>query len=102
VPWLNEHVPKKGYVEFHDSAAPAVKMYQEEGTLRRDIRIGTLKNASFALMHHELHMIRNEAWIWNGFGTFVPSYVLTYQGVPIVSIYERPSAKKPASSEGRK
>jgi 4-amino-4-deoxy-L-arabinose transferase-like glycosyltransferase len=95
LPWLNANVPKSGRVEFHDTVAPAVKMYQEEGTLRSDIRMGNLKNSSFALMHHELHMVRNEAWIWNGFGTFVPAYVLTYQGVPIVSIYQRPNTKRP-------
>ncbi|MDJ0762964.1 MAG: glycosyltransferase family 39 protein [Myxococcota bacterium] len=89
-PWLNARVPKGGQVEFHDTARPSIRMFQQEQLLRPDIRIGTLKQASFALMHHELHMIRNEAWIWNAFGTFIPSHVLTYQGVPIVSIYERP------------
>ena len=89
-PWLNAHVKKGETVEFHDTARPSIRMFREEGLLRGHIRHAGLKEASFALMHHELHMVRNEAWIWNAFGTFVPSHVLLYQGVPIVSVYERP------------
>ena len=32
---------------------------------------------------------RAEAWIWNAYDTFTPTYVLTYHGVPIVSVYTR-------------
>ncbi|MDD5307741.1 MAG: glycosyltransferase family 39 protein [Deltaproteobacteria bacterium] len=91
LPWLNEHVPRGGTVFFHDTVAPSVEMFREEGALRRDIRSTDVRRSSFALLHHELHMIRNEAWIWNDYGTIVPAHVLTYQGVPIVSVYERPS-----------
>ncbi|MCP4678911.1 MAG: phospholipid carrier-dependent glycosyltransferase [Deltaproteobacteria bacterium] len=94
LPWLNKNVPERAKVEFHDSASSAVRMYRKQGTMRRDISIGNLKIASYALMHHELHMVRNEAWVWNAFKVIAPVHVLTYQGVPIVSIYERPRKKR--------
>jgi 4-amino-4-deoxy-L-arabinose transferase-like glycosyltransferase len=90
LPWLNDRVPRGGSVFFHDTAPSSVEMFREEGTLRRDIRGTDVRHSAFALLHHELHMIRNEAWIWNDYGTITPAHVLTYQGVPIVSVYERP------------
>ncbi|MCP4605541.1 MAG: hypothetical protein GY847_34305 [Proteobacteria bacterium] len=90
LPWLNENVPDGGGVEFHDTTYSSVKMFHEEGTLRRNIRPAKLGSSQIALLHHELHMIRNEAWIWNDYKTFTPAHVLTYQGVPIISVFERP------------
>jgi 4-amino-4-deoxy-L-arabinose transferase-like glycosyltransferase len=94
IPWLNEHVPKKGGVFFHDTAYPSVRMFQEQGILRPDIRVTRIKSSTAALLHHELHMIVDESWIWNAYRTVTPAHVLTYQGVPIVSVYKRPARKK--------
>ncbi len=87
LPWLNEHVPNRGGVDFHDTAYPSIKMFHEEGLLRRDIRPARLSSSKVAILHHELHMVRNEAWIWNRYKSFTPVHVLTYQGVPIISVY---------------
>lgn len=92
LPWLNERLPVNAKVNFHDTAYPSVLMFREEGALRRDLRITSVKQSTAALLHHELHMIRNEAWIWNRYGTFTPEHVLTYQGVPIVSVYVKPNS----------
>ncbi len=93
IPWLNRNVQKGGGVWYHDTARPSVSMFREEGMIRRDIRNQLkLKSAHYALVHHELHMIRNESWIWNLWKTITPEYVLTYQGVPIVSVYKKPVA----------
>ncbi len=89
LPWLDEHVPPGGRVYFHDTQGSAIAMFKEEGTLRRDIRPERITRSDFALTHHELHMIVDEANIWNSYSTFTPVHVLTYQGVPIVSIYRR-------------
>jgi len=64
-------------------------MYHEDGILNRNIRAVRLKDSNVALLHHELHMILAEAWIWARYDTFVPTHVLTYHGVPIISVYTR-------------
>jgi 4-amino-4-deoxy-L-arabinose transferase-like glycosyltransferase len=93
-PWLNEHVPDNGNVEFHDTARPSLAMFKEENILRSDIHSRGIKQSDYAILHHELHMIRNESWIWNEYGTFIPKHVLTYQGVPIISVYQNPKSAK--------
>jgi hypothetical protein len=95
-PWLNAHTSKGGKVWFHDTAPPSVAMFREEGILRRDIRSANRpQDAELSLLHHELHMIHNESWIWNAYRSITPVHVLTYQGVPIVSVYRSPA--KPAA-----
>ncbi len=93
-PWLNENMDNGAVVSFHDTSLPSVRMFKTEEIVRKDIRIGGLRRAKAALLHHELHMVVEEAWIWNAYGTIVPSHVATHQGVPIVSVYERPGRKK--------
>jgi len=38
---------------------------------------------------HERHFLRHDYMIWDVFGTVQPVYVLTFQGVPLVSVYAR-------------
>ncbi|MCK9463445.1 MAG: glycosyltransferase family 39 protein [Proteobacteria bacterium] len=90
-PYLNAHVGKGGRAWFHDTAPPSVAMFREQGLVRRDIRAANRpQDAEFALLHHELHMIHNETWIWNAYRSIAPVHVLTYQGVPMVSVYGNP------------
>jgi len=90
LPFLNEHVPDRGRVYFHDTAGPSVEMFRTDGTLRRDIRSSNIKGSDYALVHHELHMIMVDTYIWNAYGVHNPVFVSTYQGVPMVSVYEAP------------
>ena len=46
--------------------------------------------ADYALVHHEKHFAEVDHQIWNTYGTTRPVYVLTYDGVPIISVYENP------------
>jgi DNA gyrase inhibitor GyrI len=46
--------------------------------------------ADYAIVHHELHMAEVDTQIWTLYGTTQPVHVLTYDGVPIISIYENP------------
>ncbi len=90
-PWLNENAPQGSTVFFHDTSAPSVEMFRRESIVRPDLQSARLRRADYALVHHELHMIMVEAWIWSDFRTHIPAHVLTYQGVPLVSVYRRPS-----------
>jgi hydrogenase maturation factor len=55
-----------------------------------DLRaVGSPGEGDFAIVHHELHMseIDDELWVANG--SDAPAYVLTHDGVPIVSVYKK-------------
>lgn len=89
IPWLNKTYPNGARLEIHDTAHPAFHMFHEDGTLKRSIRAAKLSRSNVALLHHELHMIYAERWIWDEYHEFIPTFVLTYHGVPMVSVYTR-------------
>ncbi len=99
LPWLNANVPKRGGVNFHDTINASLSMYKTEGMLRRDIRPSGIGKSSAALIHHELHMVRNEAWVWNHYGTFTADHILSHHGVPIVSVYKKPGPNRAKRSK---
>ena len=45
-------------------------------------------------MHHELHFGEVDEQIWTTYGSVKPVYVLRYDGVPIISVYENPRHKR--------
>lgn len=96
VPWLNEHVGERGAsVWICDTVPTAWRMLQEDGRLRRDIRASwDMASADFAIVHHEDHFAEVDYQIWMAYGRVDPVYVLTYDGVPIISVYENPRRRR--------
>jgi hypothetical protein len=91
LPWLNANVPHNGAVFFHDTAWDSYRMFQTDGTLRKDIRWAHSPEAAVvSLVHHELHMAETEYAIWTAYGTAAPVHVLDHDGVSIISVYARP------------
>lgn len=89
--WLSQAAPRGASVYIHDTAWQSWSQMIAEGRLRKDLRgVGTPGEAQFALVHHELHMNEVDYTIWVAFGTVAPAFVVTHDGVPIVSIYRRP------------
>jgi hypothetical protein len=92
LPWLNQQPP--GPVYSHD-ASPAWHLYAREGLLgpgrpdagREDRGVD---RSRYALVIHERHFKRHDYMVWRAYGTVQPAYVLSFQGVPIVSVYRRP------------
>ena len=62
-----------------------------DGRLRRDLA-GTLALplSKLALYQHEPHMRRVEYETWVLYGTVAPVAMGSYDGVPVVWLYERP------------
>jgi len=90
-PWLAAHAPRGSSVFLHDTAWEAWQEMLAEGRVRPDLRgAGSPGEADFALVQHELHMNEVDYDIWTTYGTDAPVYVLTHDGVPIVSVYKRP------------
>lgn len=95
VPWLNEHVPEGGSVWICDTVPSAWRMLQRDGRLRDDIRAQwDMTSADYAIVHHEDHFAEVDYQIWMAFGRVDPVYVLTYDGVPIISVYENPRRRR--------
>jgi len=88
--FLNERAKTGAAIYLHDTAVPSWDMLREDARVRRDLR-GTLAihHSNLALYHHEPHMGRVEYQIWSDYGTLVPSYIVGYDGVPVVWVYER-------------
>jgi hypothetical protein len=90
-PWLDKNAPRNATVFIHDTAWDSWQRMLEEGRVRRDLRgSGTPGDSQFALVQHELHMNEVDHQIWVAYGRTPPAFVLTHDGVPIVSVYKKP------------
>lgn len=95
VPWMNEHVPEHGSMWICDTTPTAFHMLERDHLLRDDIRVAwDLSNADYAIVHHEDHFNIVDFQIWEAYGRVDPVYVLTYDGVPILSVYENPRRRR--------
>jgi hypothetical protein len=89
-PYFAEHAPRGASVYIHDTAWDAWARMLDEKRIGSDLRgVGTPGEADFAIVHHELHMAEVDYQIWVAFGHDAPDYVLTHDGVPIISVYRR-------------
>lgn len=80
----------RGSAFIHDTTSAAFEQMQREGRLPRAISVASGPNgATWSLVHHELHMAEIEYNLWNAYNTPAPHYVLTHDGVPIVSVWKR-------------
>ena len=85
-------------VYSHD-ASPAWGVYQREGLLSPNLPDAGheergVARSQLAIVVHELHFRRHDYMIWDAYGTVQPIYVLTTDGVPIVSVYARPTTSR--------
>nr|MBK7067045.1 hypothetical protein [Deltaproteobacteria bacterium] len=69
-------------------------MLQRDGRLRPDIRpVWQVGEGHFAIVHHELHMNEVDYQIWTAYQSPATAHVVTYDGVPIVSVYRNPRSR---------
>jgi hypothetical protein len=88
--YLNANAPQGATVFIHDTTWDAWARMQHEGRVRSDLRAaGSPSEATLALVQHELHMNEVDYSIWVALGTDAPLYVVSHDGVPIVSVYKR-------------
>ena len=98
LPFINQHAPPHAPIYFHDTNQSQLNIYVRQHLLRRDITNTPLEEpgvqrSNLGLVIHEKHFNKYEYWFWDFYGTTQPTKVLTYDGVPIVTLYERPKAK---------
>jgi hypothetical protein len=91
VSFFNQHLEKGGRVYACDTLDVSFHMLARDGLLHDNIRsTNDVASADYAIVHHEHHMAEVDYEIWTLFGTTQPVHVLTYDGVPIISVYENP------------
>jgi hypothetical protein len=95
LPWVDAHARPGAPIYWHDTNQLQLNMDVREGRLRADIQNTPLEEpgvhaSNIAMVIHEKHFDKYEYWIWDFYGTTRPSLVLDDEGVPIVTVYERP------------
>jgi hypothetical protein len=89
-PYFSRAAPAHASVFIHDTAWDSWQHMLDEGRLRSDLRaVGSPAEADLSIVHHELHMEEVDVACWVTYGHDNPDYVLTHDGVPIVSVYKR-------------
>lgn len=89
--WFNTQMPDGGRVWICDTTWTAWRMLQEDGHLNENIRAsGDMISADYAIVHHEHHFVEVDYQLWTAWGSVAPVHVLSYDGVPIISVYENP------------
>ena len=91
VEFFSRRLPSGGRVWICDTTDLAFRMLARDGHLPDDIvPTGDIAAADYAIVHHEHHFAEVDHQIWTAYGTTRPVHVLTYDGVPIISVYENP------------
>ena len=91
VGFLNRALPRGGRVYPCDTLDGSFRMLTRDGLLRPGILpTQHIADADYALVHHEHHFAEVDHQIWTTWGRTQPVHVLTYDGVPIISVYENP------------
>ena len=89
--WISERLPDGGSVWTCDTTRGAWAMMQKDGLMPSNIRVSSSMGAAdLVLVHHEAHFAEVDYQAWVAFGSVRPTFVLRYDGVPIISVYENP------------
>lgn len=93
--WFSEQMPDGGTVWLCDTTWGAFHMLKRDGKLPSNIRAArSLPTADYVMIHHEHHFAEVDHQAWVAFGSVAPAHVLTYDGVPIVTVYENPEHRR--------
>jgi 4-amino-4-deoxy-L-arabinose transferase-like glycosyltransferase len=85
-PYLEKNPARTIFI--HDTAWDSWNRMTAEKRVPNMQAVGSPSEAQVAIVHHELHMNEVDYQMWVAFGD-QPDYVLTHDGVPIISAYRR-------------
>jgi 4-amino-4-deoxy-L-arabinose transferase-like glycosyltransferase len=89
-PYFEKHAPQHATVFINDTAWDSWNRMLAEKRIRPDLQaVGAPGEAQIAIVHHELHMSEVDYEEWVAFNGTAPDYVLTHDGVPIISVYRK-------------
>jgi len=95
MPVLNQITTPGAVIYFHDANWFQLQMSMKDGFLRRDLRDSGIEEpgvraSDYGIVILEKHFNKYEYWLWDAYGTTRPTAVLTHEGVPLVTVYQRP------------
>ena len=93
LPWLNENAPERASVFTHNMTGFAWGTYRRENLVRQDLRATGLESSQYALFEHQKAFQYNLIDLWDIYGTRTPVHVVDVDGVPLLSVFERSTAK---------
>ena len=92
-PWLEQNAKPGETLYFMDTAWPSWVRLIEEKRIPPTLRgVGSPADAELSIVHHEQHMNEVDYNIWTEYRSPTPAYVLTHDGVPIITVYRRSHA----------
>lgn len=95
-PYFEKNAKPGDTVYFMDTAWPSWQRMIEEKRIPSWLRgVGSPAEAEFSIVHHEQHMNEVDYNIWTEYRSSTPDYVLTHDGVPIISVYRRSHTRAP-------
>ncbi len=94
LPWVNEHAPKGSRIDPQNTTGWAWQELAREDLVRKDLKQGQRPGADYVLFEQQkaFHYIRHE--MWRQYGVRAPSYVHEVDGVPLISVYEKPATRQ--------
>ena len=95
LPWINQHAPKNAAIYWHDTNQSQIDMDKKLKLMRSDLRNTGLEEpgvraSEIAFVEHEKHFNKYEYWIWDFYGITKPSLIVDLDGVPLLTLYQRP------------
>ena len=93
LPWVNRSAPRGSRIDPHNTTGWAWQELEREGLVREDLRSSARAQSDYILFEQQkaFHYARHH--IWELYGVRAPAYVHEIDGVPLISVYERPSAR---------
>jgi hypothetical protein len=89
--WITSKLPEGGSVWICDTTNGAWAMMQRDGLIPSNVRAtSSMSSADFVLVHHEAHFNEVDYQAWVAYASVQPVFVLRYDGVPLISVYENP------------
>ena len=94
-PWLAENSKPGETLYFMDTAWSSWVRMIEEKRIPSSLRgVSSPADAELSIVHHEQHMNEVDYNIWTEYRSSTPAYVLTHDGVPIITVYRRQHDKR--------
>jgi len=88
-PWLTENARPGESIYIMDTAWPSWVRMVDEKRVPALRGVGSPADADLSIVHHEQHMNEVDYNIWTEYRSSTPAYVLTHDGVPIITVYRR-------------
>ena len=99
-PFISERLSEGGSVFLCDTTSGAWHRLQDDGHVPRNIRGSmAIPTSDLALVHYERHFVEVDFQAWTAYQTVQPVEVLTYEGVPLITVYERASSSGGAAQQ---